>query len=257
MKTILIYDDYGTTVFCVNELYACMMNIYSNKGDFEIKKVKAKDVCEGVLVDDEDKPKVYMFCIGGGFDLGYLKALGDCGCEEIRKYVANGGVYLGICAGAYFAADSIEFDLNGPLEVKGERKLKFFGGKCKGPVNEKFIYNCEDEAIAIELKLETLTHKGNTSYFGYLNGGGAFETSEKKFMHNVDVLAKFKTIDENNGAIVKCKYGKGTCVLTSVHIEFNAKHLNMENKNIRENVACKLTDRDDPYSLLKKILFEL
>ena len=52
-----------------------------------------------------------------------------------QEFVENGGSYLGICAGAYFACDYIEFDKNGPLEVVGPRDLKFYPGKC-----ERFPY---------------------------------------------------------------------------------------------------------------------
>jgi glutamine amidotransferase-like uncharacterized protein len=57
--------------------------------------------------------------MGGGFDLGYEKMLGARGVEIVRELVSQGGFYLGICAGAYFATDFVQFDLNGPLQVLG------------------------------------------------------------------------------------------------------------------------------------------
>jgi biotin--protein ligase len=69
-----------------------------------------------------------LLAIGGGYDLGLIEALGVEGMANIKEYVSTGGSYLGICAGAYFACDSIEFDQGGPLEVVGERSLKFCSG---------------------------------------------------------------------------------------------------------------------------------
>lgn len=69
-----------------------------------------------------------MLAIGGGFDIGYLRAFGSEGLQIIRDFIHAGGKYLGICAGAYLACHEIEFDKNGELEVCGPRSLKFFPG---------------------------------------------------------------------------------------------------------------------------------
>lgn len=69
-----------------------------------------------------------LFVIGGGYDLGLINSLGAAGMGNIKRYVQSGGSYLGICSGAYFACDRIEFDKDGPLEVVGDRFLKFFPG---------------------------------------------------------------------------------------------------------------------------------
>lgn len=71
----------------------------------------------------------------GGFDRGFIRALGDTGAEIIRQYVWNGGSYLGVGAGGYYACDYIEFDMGGPLQVEGPRPLKFFPGKCNNLVD--------------------------------------------------------------------------------------------------------------------------
>ena len=70
-----------------------------------------------------------LIAFGGGFDLGFVQALGDQGQAHVRDYVRLGGSYLGFCAGGYFGADYIEFDKGGPDEVVGPRQLKFFPGE--------------------------------------------------------------------------------------------------------------------------------
>jgi hypothetical protein len=37
------------------------------------------------------------------------------GVRRVRDFVEKGGGYLGLCAGAYFAASSIEFEKGSPL----------------------------------------------------------------------------------------------------------------------------------------------
>lgn len=71
-----------------------------------------------------------LMVFGGGYDLGFEAAVGKNGAKIIQDFVKNGGSYLGLCAGAYWACDYIEFDKDGPLEVVGERRLKFFPGMC-------------------------------------------------------------------------------------------------------------------------------
>jgi hypothetical protein len=48
----------------------------------------------------------------------------------------GGGAYLGLCAGAYYACASIEFDRGGPLQVAGPRELRLFAGSARGPAYE-------------------------------------------------------------------------------------------------------------------------
>jgi glutamine amidotransferase-like uncharacterized protein len=258
MKSIYIYDDYGVSKFCVDQLEKCLTRVFTNEKNLEIRRINADCIKSGILADN-GRPGPDLLCFGGGFDLGYLKGLGEDGCKKIRDYVYDGGNYLGICAGAYFAASYIEFDLNGPLEVKGERHLKFFHGKCVGPLNHKFKYNCDDEAIAIELDIDSIGSDEATSackYFYYLNGGGVFlKTSEN--LRNCEILARYKTIVPNEAAIVKTNYGYGKCLLSGVHLEFDKDDLDLANANLRNNVYEKLFETSqNKYILLGQLLRE-
>lgn len=85
-------------------------------------------VCTYILFSGKLADSAALLAVGGGYDLGLIKALGHSGITNIRNFVHSGGRYLGFCCGAYFACDRIEFDKGGPLEVVGERHLKFFPG---------------------------------------------------------------------------------------------------------------------------------
>lgn len=247
MSYIFIYNDKGTDQFSLNELKTCLKTIYP---DYSVKLVNSSEVKNGILFDY----KVKLFCIGGGRDLGYLEMLGDQGCECIRDYVKVGGYYLGICAGAYFASDYIEFDLNGKLEVKGNRKLKFFQGKCVGPLNETFKYNSEDDAIAIEIEILSNSCQNRNQYH-YLNGGCTFISYEQDTNDNYKVIAKYKSKSPNYPAIVKCNFGRGKCLLSGIHIEYDPDNLNSSNDNIGNQIIDKLK-QNEKYSLLKLLLEE-
>ena len=240
MENIFIYKDKGADEFSYNELKQCLESF-----NFKIETVNANAIKNGILFESDSKLNAKLLCIGGGRDLDYLEMLGDEGCSQIKKFVQNGGNYLGICAGAYFACDYIEFDLNGPLEVKGERKLKFFNGKATGPINKTFKYNTESEAMAVEVKFYEQTLSMDTIF--YLNGGCNFIPNDSS---THQVIAEYSS--NNSPAIINCSYGKGICILSGLHIEYDPSHLNKSNENIRLNVLPKLTY--EAYALLKALL---
>nr|KAG5699470.1 hypothetical protein BaRGS_016316 [Batillaria attramentaria] len=103
--------------------------------------------------------------LGGGYDLGFIKALGHSGVKVLRDFVLDGGTYIGFCAGGYFGCDSIEFDKGGKLEV----------WKCIGPVVEGFKYDTDKGLDALSIKFHATESTGNAkeySFQTYVNGGG-------------------------------------------------------------------------------------
>jgi glutamine amidotransferase-like uncharacterized protein len=120
-REIYIYNDYGSSEFCVKSLIECFKLIYSESlVDINVRTISAEEILSGLLAcSQKNSPDMVMLIMGGGFDLGFEKMLGQRGTSIIREFVKSGGYYLGICAGAYFATDYVQFDLNGPLEVLG------------------------------------------------------------------------------------------------------------------------------------------
>ena len=52
----------------------------------------------------------------GGADRPYCAALNGEGNRRIRAFVEAGGAYLGLCAGAYYASQRVEFELGSRCE---------------------------------------------------------------------------------------------------------------------------------------------
>ena len=71
------------------------------------------------------EPACALLVIPGGRDLPYVDELSLKSRVTIRikEYVKEGGKYLGICAGAYFASEQVIFDQGGQMEVVGRRDL--------------------------------------------------------------------------------------------------------------------------------------
>jgi hypothetical protein len=58
-------------------------------------------------------------------------ALLNC-CLCASGFVNSGGSYLGLCAGAYYACSSVQFEQGSRLQVLGDRELAFFPGIACG-----------------------------------------------------------------------------------------------------------------------------
>ena len=67
---------------------------------------------------------------------------------------------MGICAGSYYGTSKVEFDVNGPLEVKEERELKLFRGRAIGPALKGFDYHSTRGEYAVPFVFNESTPVG-------------------------------------------------------------------------------------------------
>ena len=58
----------------------------------------------GWLLYPDGAPRFRVIYVNGGSANKHARSLGNSGAERIREYVANGGSYVGTCAGAFFAS---------------------------------------------------------------------------------------------------------------------------------------------------------
>lgn len=77
-----------------------------------------------------------ILCIRGGSMYDYAQDISSKGKENIKNFVNNGGGYVGICGGAYFASERVVW--------RGSQMaitpLGLFQGSTIGPVNEIMPY---------------------------------------------------------------------------------------------------------------------
>lgn len=188
------------------------------------------------LIKDPWTDNCALLAFPGGRDLGYLTSLGPLGCRRIREWVErDSGRYLGVCAGAYFASESIEFERGRQgFEVVGERPLKFFPGYCNGTAFPGFVYDSEDGARDAIVQLEGHAWRDvqwierPETVDVYYNGGGYFEEPAESLMRGdsegvpprVAVLARYAELPGKPPAGVLCRVGtSGKAVLWGVHPE--------------------------------------
>ncbi|KAG0741029.1 hypothetical protein G6F62_003927 [Rhizopus arrhizus] len=224
---ILIYDDLGASSNSVKHTRNTLKTLLGHA--YDIITIDRK-----VLQLEPWEENCAMLVMPGGRDLPYCEALNGQPNDRISQYVRNGGLYLGICAGAYYASQQIEFEKDNPvMEIIQPRELGFYPGLCRGTTFPGFVYNSESGArsVVVLTEKEALCHHYLDSDVPseikmYYNGGGYFVHPEK--YNNVTVLCRFKEhgprcTDEPEGptAIVHCKVDEGDALLIATHPEYD------------------------------------
>lgn len=205
---VLVYSDEGVDRRGLRELYSALENSLP-KSCYSIHLVNHR-----YLIHAEWEEETVLLIIPGGRDIPYHNLLQGEGNRRIAAFVKNGGNYLGICAGGYFGAASIEFEKGGSLEVCASRELGFFPGKARGPAYGLGHFCYETEGGAREAQLEW---KGGNSLI-YFNGGCLFEGVER--YPAIEPLARYHDLKGRPAAVICCSLGKGKAILSGVHPEY-------------------------------------
>lgn len=204
LKKILIYQDEGT---CLSSLNAITSQLQKTlEAPFTTKLVNSN-----YLKTKSWEIKTFALIMGGGHCSYWETALGTSGMLKIHHFVVHGGRYLGICAGAYFAAATSIFHLAGQSQITKTRPLAFFQGTATGPLNTTSNHLSPKAALAI--KVDLLSKKGRC----YYQGGCSFDITEDS--PTTKILARYRTPYQGS-AIIACSLGKGKAVLCGLHPEF-------------------------------------
>lgn len=196
-----------------------------------------------------------LLVMPGGAAGFYMKYLSGIGNYNIKKYVEQGGKYLGICAGAYYAADRVEFAKgDAEFEVIADRELKFYPGLSSGPMYSGFGHRnarLYDGVRATKIICNDPFLLKNTQTFrAFYNGGGSFPLAEN--FSNVKVLAHYCSdfLDNNSpgpAAIVECVVGEGRAILSGVHLEWDplTQYKQTKMKNVQLELQAENENRLD------------
>ena len=168
---------------------------------YQVKIISALELKAEYWTDD-----AALLIIGGGADIYYTRKLNGQGNTVIKRYIDNGGKYLGICAGAYYACNAIEFAVRTKLELIGDRELKLFNGKAIGPLFNKYSYQDNSGATPAIVQVNRI---GTLPIF--FNGGCYFSNGDCK------VIAHYSEL--NLPAIISVK--NDHVILSGVHFEYD------------------------------------
>lgn len=213
-----LYVDYGVW----SEGATAIKNMCGAFG-LTVEEVSAQDLNLG----SQSLSGLYkVFLVPGGYAPYYNQSVNSGGKAKIRDFVSAGGGYLGICAGAYFAADLVQGgDAYGHLEPYDDAAgydLDLFFGAASGPVFE--IANFYDPVKPYAMT--TITYNSDNSVLTDYHPAGNSDSvlyyggpllDPHPGSSNFEILAWFNVVSKP--ALVSCYYGAGRVILSSGHPE--------------------------------------
>lgn len=201
---VALYNDEGAA----GKGIPSVTEILNHAGGYEITKFKAEDIAKGAL----EHKDVVIFTGGSGSKEG--TTIGEEGRDAVKKFVQDGGGYLGICAGAYLACSKFTWGL-GLLDAQ-----------TVSPKWRRGVGDVELEITPAGQKMSTLNAEKRTVHYA---NGPIIKPAGRADLSPYEPLAFFRTeLAEhdspvgamvNTPAIVQGRFGKGRVIISSPHPE--------------------------------------
>ena len=213
----------------------------------EFTTLRGSDIQAGALTD------VDVLIWPGGHYPAYWEEVGLEGKTQIQEFVANGGGYFGICAGAYYACDYMVW-MDDPAfpppdyKVEGdELNLDLFPGVAWGPIFE--IADRPEPGYAMtQINIINQTHPITDSLpaaYQILYAGGPYlqpyTNTEYTILGTYDLTG--------DPAIVACHYGTGRVFLIGPHAEIE-EHNDRDGWQFPPEYHPEPTDTETEWPLL-------
>ncbi|MBM3826915.1 MAG: hypothetical protein FJ410_09400 [Verrucomicrobia bacterium] len=203
---VAVYDDKGAT----GKGIPAVEKILGASKDFEVIKLKGPDF----TADNLRRFDLVMFT--GGSGSAEAEGLGVAGREEVRKFVREGGGYVGICAGAYLACTGFDWGL-------GVLNARTVSNKWRRGTGDLRIAPAEgDSVLGLPMAERAVRY----------NNGPVIKPDARKDLPPYKALALFKTEFAENGtpvgvmvgspAFASGDYGLGRVFISSPHPEQTA-----------------------------------
>jgi glutamine amidotransferase-like uncharacterized protein len=209
---ILIYQDY------IHNNGALHRNLCAHFGADAVRFCDAADILDGMLTGD-----IKLFVMPGGADLYYAEKLNGAGNKAIRKYVEEGGVYLGICAGAYYGCAALQWAAGTDQHIGGPRELAFFPGTAVGPILDLIEEGDITKSWRAAPEITWDDDKAALETHVFYEAGPVFVPSGDH--DDYKVLARYSTLPGKPIAIVECSVGTGKAILCGPHPDSTASDL--------------------------------
>ena len=204
---VALYDDAGST----GKGVPCVTELLGKDASFKLTVFKGSEIASGALKDFD----VVIFTGGSGSK--QAAGLGEAGRAEVRKFVENGGGYLGFCAGAYLACSGFDWSL-GVLDAK--------------TVSNKWRRGIGDVTIEVHDAAPAATGIPSGEKTVRYANGPIIKPAKRDDIPDYEALATFRTElagnDSPKGAMVNSPawargtFGKGRVIVSSPHPEQTA-----------------------------------
>ncbi|MBE9511880.1 MAG: hypothetical protein IMY71_13500, partial [Bacteroidetes bacterium] len=209
---IALYSDSG----CWEESVIAAQNMFLWMG-YTVELVNSEYINEKGLNDFK------LLCIPGGDMYRYSQDLSQDGKKKIKNFINDGGSYIGICGGAYFASETVIWQGN-QLSMT---PLGLFQGSAEGTIDSIVPYPqrgmCQ---VNIVDTVHAITHSISTPQWILYYWGPVLKPKTSE----VTILGKYSAV--NQPAILAFDYGQGRVFITGTHPE-------IEEDSDRDGVTLK------------------
>lgn len=202
-KTILVYKDYGSLIYSTHQDLVSWLRITLNF-QYHIEFTDATSIVHNNHLSNDD---IIALVMPGGHSSCYEDKIGKLGADKIKNFIANGGIYLGICGGAYYACQSIHFE-----KKQVSHSLNLISATAKGPLPDLTCGHGYDKTVFATNSV-SLQYSDNSLCNMHYSGGCTFIVNDQSH----EVLAKYETL--NLPAAIRFTFGKGKVTLIGVHPE--------------------------------------
>lgn len=203
---VAVYDDKGAT----GKGIPAVEKILGDAKDFEVTKLKGVDF----TADNLSRFDLVMFT--GGSGSAEAAGLGETGREQVRKFVREGGGYVGICAGAYLACTGFDWGV-------GVLNARTISNRWRRGTGDLQVAPAEGDAVLGLPMAERVIR---------YNNGPVIKPDARKDLPPYKALALFRTELAENGtpvgvmvgtpAFASGDYGLGRVFISSPHPEQTA-----------------------------------
>ena len=193
------------------------------------------------LINNGDLGNFRVLCVPGGDMYRYSQDISSEGKENIRNFIRDGGGYIGICGGAYFASEIVRW--RGTL--LNMTPLGLFPGSAEGPNDAIVPY---PEYAMCKINIIDVTHPitqsmGDSMWILYYWG------PELVVEEGADVSILGVYDSSIHAAMVALEYGEGRVFLSGTHPE-------IEEDSDRDSVQFgdELDDQGSDWELMRKVV---
>ncbi len=224
--SVWVYDDAGASQISVQSALVTFKNKLSKHKISTIQTLSSQDILDGKLSDKlSNSTGIGMLIMPGGADLPYCKKLNGRGNDLIREFISRGNIYIGICAGGYYAARDIQFSgldyekgHEIGYEINGSRELAFFAGTAIGSIATLTNEQLYDETVASKA-IVTIDYTNGQQNEMYYHGGAYFVGDADADADADAVFRVVATYSDGNNAVISGDVGQGKYLLSGVHFE--------------------------------------
>ncbi|WP_417381274.1 BPL-N domain-containing protein [Gimesia sp.] len=195
--------------------YENLSRFLTPENSFQCTSISPEEISDGKLINFD------VVIMPGGSGSRQAKALKPEGRAAVRKFIKEGGGYVGICAGAYLASSHY----NWSLDIINAR------------VWDRSHWNRGKSNVSIQLTPsgQEVLSKTQSKYNIYYSNGPLLVPDNQPDLPGYEVLASFTSEVARNGApaeamtgthaIIRSKFGSGRVICFSPHAEFkNGPH---------------------------------